>query len=35
MKPSTVDVIAILLMFLVIAMGLMFAGYEIAGLLFG
>lgn len=35
MTVTTSDIIAVILMILVIAVGLMFAGYELAGLLLG
>lgn len=35
MNITTTDIVAVLLMILVIAVGLMFAGYELAGLLLG
>jgi hypothetical protein len=35
MTVTTADIVGIILMILVIAVGLMFAGYELAGLLLG
>jgi len=35
MTLSTADIVGIILMILVIAVGLMFAGHELAGLLLG